>query len=238
MDLAPGAGAGEDRRLRIVDAVDRRHAGQPPVGLVVARQPGELRLAPAPHHRRLARVRQHHQKGAQRLRALAQVHRRVLAPVGLRLGARRRLHPPVGAYLRPRVARSHVAQHRAVGALVAVLAHQVLVQLEDVDRPPLVLPLLVPGGDHRRHRLRLERPLAAAVDGALGGSPQVVAHRPFAHSHRAGDLAMILALLGQHSDRHDLLLRETQRHRQLLLPSILAARQAAAALRLYVCGGS
>jgi len=45
---------------------------------------------------------------------------------------------------------NHSQIARTVGASEGT--HQVLVQLEDVDRPPVVLALLLPGGEHDNTR--------------------------------------------------------------------------------------
>ncbi len=116
-----------------------------------------------------------------------------------------------------------------------MLGHQVLVQVGDVDRARFVLPVCVPRRDHLGHRLRSLRLVPAPVLGAGGRAAQVVAHRPFRHAQLPGDLAVALALLGQDSYRHDLLLAQATRHRPHLQAGY-RSRTTEGDLCRYACG--
>ena len=213
MDRPPGARPRGQRRLHVVDPVHRRDACQALEGPIVASQPAEQILAPAPNRRRLAGMRQAHHEDREGLRTLADIHSAKLAPVRLTLGARYRLHPSIGPSPRFRIVAPDEPAHRLVRARVLVLRDQVLVQLHHIDRPWLTLAIQMPVGDHLRQRRRTLRLPSPTVLRSFRGPPQVVPHRALRHAHRAGDLTMILALLGQYSNRHDLLLTQASRHR-------------------------
>ena len=68
VDLSPGAAAVRDARLEVVDPVDRRHAAEPAVGLVVDVVPGELVHRAAPDDGLLAAVAEDHDEGVDRRR--------------------------------------------------------------------------------------------------------------------------------------------------------------------------
>ena len=88
VDLSPGPAAGGDAGLEVVDAVDRGHAAEPAVGLVVDVVPGELVHRPAPDDGLLAAVAEDHDEGVDRRRpvGVAEVDAAELAPVALGLG--------------------------------------------------------------------------------------------------------------------------------------------------------
>ena len=86
------------------------------------------------------------------------------------------------------------------------------VQLTDIRGSlPIGMPLH-PGTNDSGQSLRLEPLLPTSVLSAFGLSPQVIAHGPFADPKRPSNLAVVLAFVGQNSNRHDFLLTEAYRH--------------------------
>src|SRR5262245_7187956 len=123
VDPPPGPAAVRDARLEVVDPVDRRHAAEPAVGLVVDAVPGELVHRSAPADSLLATVAEDHDEGVDRRRSVgvAEVDPGELAPVALGLGAGRGLDPPERADRGPAVAGPHELADRLVRPVVAVL---------------------------------------------------------------------------------------------------------------------
>jgi len=206
VDLAPGAGPAHDAGLQVVDPVDRRHAAEAAVRAVVALQPRQLILTAAPHHGRPAAVTERHHERVQRLRAVAHVHARELTPVGLRLRRGRRLYPAVRPDRRPRVLRPHVTQQGPVRVLLLVLGdNQEPIELVDVRWPLRTLAVIQSRGDHVGLLRSDERLLPPSVPRTGRFATPVVADGALAHAQGPGDLAVVLALLGQDLDGHDFL---------------------------------
>ena len=138
VDLSPGAAAVRDARLEVVDPVDRGHAAEPTVGLVVDVVPGELVHRSAPDDGLLAAVAEDHDEGVDRRRSVgvAEVDPAELAPVALGLGPGWSLDPSERADGRgPAVARPHELADRLVRAVIAVLGAEELVEELDAGWP-------------------------------------------------------------------------------------------------------
>ena len=127
-----------------------------------------------------------------------------LAPVGLRLRARRRFHTAPHAISRARVVCSDKALHGFVAAHVPVFRDQPFVQRAAVQAR---------AWRRRRHpdRDRLgpgrggKRLAGPAIDGATGLARQPVADRMLVHAKLARDRPVTQAALVQHLDRHHFL---------------------------------
>ena len=128
-----------DAGLEVVDPVDRRHAAEPAVRLVVDVMPGELVHRPAPDDGLLAAVAEDHDEGVDRRRSVgvAEIDPAELAPIALGLGPGRGLDPPERADRGPAVAGPHELADRLVRAVVAVLGAEELVEELDAGRPLL-----------------------------------------------------------------------------------------------------
>ena len=114
--------------------------------------PGELVHRAAPDDGLLAAVAEDHDEGVDRRRpvGVAEVDPAELAPVALGLGPGRGLDPPERADRGPAVAGPHELADRLVGAVVAVLGAEELVEELDAGRPLLAQDLdlgLPPVGD-------------------------------------------------------------------------------------------
>src|SRR5436309_8815833 len=83
VDHSPGAAAPRDARLEVVDPVDRGHASEPAVRLVVDVMPGELIHRSTPDDGLLAAVAEDHDEGIDRRRSvgIAEVDPAELAPI-------------------------------------------------------------------------------------------------------------------------------------------------------------
>ena len=211
VDLSPGAAAGGDAGLEVVDPVDRGHAAEPAVGLVVDVMPGELVHRPAPDDGLLAAVAEDHDEGVDRRRAVgvAEVDAAELAPVALGLGPGRGLDPPERADRGPAVAGPHELADGLVRAVIAVLGAEELVEELDAGRPPLAQELrlaLPPVGDGLdQAELLDERGLLPTIGRRLLGAAEMVAHGSFGDAEDPGRLPLRLTALLQYLDRHDLL---------------------------------
>ena len=117
---------------------------------------------------------------------------------------------PIGPDPGAGVPGTHKAHHGVVGPRIAVLRHQMLVQIPHVDRPRGFVMLFHP----RRDRLRPERLLTTPVDRSESRASQVIPYRPLAHPQQAGHLAVVLPLLAQDLTRHDPLPAQVLRHRR------------------------
>ena len=95
VDLSPSTAAVRDARLEVVDPVDRRHAAEPAVRLVVDAVPGELVHRAAPDDGLLAAVAEDHDEGVDRRRSVgvAEIDLAELAPVALCLRPERGSRP-------------------------------------------------------------------------------------------------------------------------------------------------
>src|SRR5262249_42402681 len=89
VDLPPGPAPLCDAGLEVVDPVDRGHATQPTVRLVMDVMPGELVHRAAPDDGFLAAVAEDHDEGVEGRRSVevAQVDLAELAPIALGLGS-------------------------------------------------------------------------------------------------------------------------------------------------------
>ena len=127
VDHAPGAGAVADAGLQVVDAVDRGHAAQADERLGVGMVPRQLIHRPAPHHRRVAAVAEHHDEAIERDRptGIPDVHVAELDPVGLGLRSGRRLDAAEWPQLRLGEVAAQVLPDRLLAAGVVVLLDQV-----------------------------------------------------------------------------------------------------------------
>src|SRR5262249_29131093 len=143
VDLAPGPAPPCDAGLEVVDAVDRGHATQPTVRLVVDVMPGELVHRAAPDDGFLAAVAEHHDEGVERRLSVgvAEVDLAELAPIALGLGSGWGLDPSEGPDRRPAVSRPYELADRLVGAGVAVLGAEEFVEELDARRPLLAQDL-------------------------------------------------------------------------------------------------
>ena len=235
VDLSPGTAAVRDARLEVVDAIDRRDAAEPAVGLVVHVVPGELVHGPAPDDGLLATVAEDHDEGVDGGRSLrvAEVDAAELAPVALCLRPGWGLDPAERADRGPAVARPHELAHRLVRPVVAVLGAEEFVEELDAGRPlwaedlDLGLPPVV--DDLDQAELRDPRGLLPAIGGSVAGAAEVVPDRPLGNAQEPRRLAVGLASLLQDLDRHELLPR-AQRARTRAL-----ARTRARATRGAVC---
>src|SRR5262245_53998783 len=214
VDRAPGAAPPRDAGLEVVDPVDGRDAAEPAVGLVVDAMPGELVGGAAPDDGVLAAVAEDHDEGVDRRRPLrvTQIDAAELAPVALGLGPRRGLDPAERSEPRPAEAGADELADGLVGAAVAVLLAEVVVEQLDAGRPALAkgLGLSVPPVRDdlgQAGLLDLER-LVPTVVGPLTGATEVVADSALGDAQHAGGLSGGLASLVQDLDRHDLLPRE------------------------------
>ncbi len=137
IDLAPDATALGDPGLEVVDPIDRGHAAEPAVGFVVDVVPGQLVDRPAPDHGFLATVAQHHDERIQRRRSLrvSEIDPAELAPIARALGPRRGLDPAKRPDGWPAEVSPHVLADRLVGAVIAVLGPEELVESLDIGGP-------------------------------------------------------------------------------------------------------
>ena len=211
VDHSPGTAALGDARLEVVDPVDRGHAAEPAVGLVVDVMPGELVHRPAPDDGLLAAVAEDHDEGVDRRRpvGVAEVDPAELAPVALGLRPGRRLDPPERADRRPAVAGPHELADRLVRAVVAVLGAEELVEELDAGRPLLAQDLdlgLPPVGDDLGQVPLLDpRRLLPSIGRPVAGAAEVIPDRPLGDAEDPRRLGLRLASLLQDLDRHDLL---------------------------------
>ena len=200
VDLSPGAAAVRDARLEVVDPVDRGHAAEPAVRLVVDVMPGELVHRAAPDDGLLAAVAEDHDEGVDRRRSVgvAEVDPAELAPVALGLGPGRGLDPPERADRGPAVAGPHELADRLVRAVVAVLGAEEFVEELDAGRPLLAQDLdlgLPPVGDGLGQAELLDpRGLLPAIGGSVAGAAEVVPDRPLGDAQDSRRLATATGL--------------------------------------------
>ena len=180
VDHPPGAAAPGDAGLEVVDPVDRRHAPQSPVRLVVDVMPGELVHRATPDDGLLAAVAEHHDEGVERRRAVgvAEIDPGELAPVALGLGPRGRLDPAERPHRRHAETGSHIFAHRLVRAFVAVLGAEEVVEDLDAGRPLRAQDIglgLPPVGDGPGQAELLDpRRLLPAIGGPVAGAAEMI----------------------------------------------------------------
>src|SRR5207248_11088845 len=203
VDLSPGAAPLRDAGLEVVDAVDRGHAPEPAIRLVVDVMPGELVHRAAPDDGLLAAVAQHHDEGVKRRRSVgvAEVDVAELAPIALGLGPGWGLDPSERADRRSAVARPHELADRLVGAVVAVLGAEEFEEELDAGRPHLAEDLglgLPPVGGGLSEAEELDaRGLLPAIGGSFAGAAEVVPDRPLGNAQDSRRLGLRLASLLQ-----------------------------------------
>jgi hypothetical protein len=201
VDLSPGPAAGRDAGLEVVDPVDRGHAAEPAVGLVVDAVPGELVHRPAPDDGLLAAVAEDHDEGVDRRRAVgvAEVDPAELAPVALGLRPGGRLDPPERADRGPAVVGPHELADRLVRAVVAVLGAEELVEELDAGRPLLAQDVdlsLPPVGDNLGQTPLLDpRRLLPSIRRPVSAAAEVVPDRPLGDAEDPRRLGLRLASL-------------------------------------------
>lgn len=199
VELTPRAGTVRHCRLRVVDPDHGWDPAQPDEGRVVAGKPRQLRLIVRPHHRLAARMRQHEVEGVQGQRFAGNDHAWIGRPIGLCLGAGRRLDATSRPPWRSRIGFAHKPLHRTQAAGVVMLGDQPVVQRREVAE------LAVPGDpmvDRVTKPLRAATLPGTAVDGAGRDASKVIADRALAQLQLARDGTVGLALRGQRLDRH------------------------------------
>jgi hypothetical protein len=153
---------------------------------------------------RVARMAEHHVKAVERqLQPRARAERLLVRPIDLRLMARRRLKPLLALGRRPGPGPLHVAAHRVVAALEAVVAHQVLMDPRRQQPRLRGQPLI----DPRLERIQLGRRAPAAID-RLHAVFQITLDRPPIAPHQPRDLGIAVPLTPKRPDVHQLLLAD------------------------------
>src|SRR5690606_21710687 len=143
VDDAPGTGAPRHPGLEVVDANDGRDAVESAKRLVVYPVPGQLIFARGPDERWIPREGQLESEQGHLLMSSIDQHPRELAPIRLRLSARRRLDSAPSTGTRPGVMGPKIPLQRPERAGIRMLDHKPVMQGGQVE-PTVSVEMLEP----------------------------------------------------------------------------------------------